>query len=233
MAEQLNCDFCKNQAMYDFKTKMGPWANGCRDHYLQYRFYEELGIGKGQLLTEQTLLLTKEAWKDTFKKIESWRNHPTPQLYLTKEQAEELFQKTPPEKNKLSDEHREDLQKYVDYYKGKEEIYGDTGWPMSIAHAIEAALKELDELRMNLQKSPRKICTFCNGLGFKEYDGLAIPCDCETPISEDVKLGEPVPPGYKPAPEKIKTCPRGCLLPNRHCSISECAIDRWRKDVKN
>lgn len=47
---------------------------------------------------------------------------------------------------RLSGKHREDLQKYVDYYKGKEEIYGDTGWPMSIAHAIEAALQRIDEL---------------------------------------------------------------------------------------
>lgn len=47
---------------------------------------------------------------------------------------------------KLSDKHRKDLQSYVDYYKGKEEIYGDEGWPMSIAHAIEAALVRIDEL---------------------------------------------------------------------------------------
>jgi hypothetical protein len=47
---------------------------------------------------------------------------------------------------RLSAKHRKDLQKYVDYYKGKEEIYGDKGWPMSIAHAIEAALTRIDEL---------------------------------------------------------------------------------------
>jgi hypothetical protein len=43
----------------------------------------------------------------------------------------------------LSEKHKLDLQKYVDYYKG--EIYG-TGWPGSIACAIKAALNRIDEL---------------------------------------------------------------------------------------
>lgn len=47
---------------------------------------------------------------------------------------------------RLSDKHRKDMQKYVDYYKGKEEMYDNPGWPMSIAYALEAALKRIDEL---------------------------------------------------------------------------------------
>lgn len=50
---QFICDFCEKPAKYDFKTKIGLWANGCKDHYLAHRAYEKLGIGKGQLLEEQ------------------------------------------------------------------------------------------------------------------------------------------------------------------------------------
>lgn len=38
------------KAEYDFKTKVGPWAYGCEEHYIDNRFYDELGIGKGQKL---------------------------------------------------------------------------------------------------------------------------------------------------------------------------------------
>lgn len=48
-----NCDFPHFQptpARYDFKTKQGPWANGCRKHWEAHRFYPDLGTGKGQYL---------------------------------------------------------------------------------------------------------------------------------------------------------------------------------------
>lgn len=44
------CDFCGKVACYDFKTKMGPWANACKEHYLSNRMYDTLGTGKGQKL---------------------------------------------------------------------------------------------------------------------------------------------------------------------------------------
>ena len=44
------CDFCEEQAAYDFKTLMGPWAYGCLAHWSLYRFHETLGTGKGQHL---------------------------------------------------------------------------------------------------------------------------------------------------------------------------------------
>lgn len=44
------CDFCDKKANYDFKTLQGPWANGCPNHYIQWRMFRELGIGKGQQL---------------------------------------------------------------------------------------------------------------------------------------------------------------------------------------
>lgn len=49
------CDFCKDKginrpAEYDFKTRLGPWANGCEVHYRRYQLHTELGIGKGQKL---------------------------------------------------------------------------------------------------------------------------------------------------------------------------------------
>lgn len=49
------CNFCQQEgteqkAEYDFKTRMGPWANGCKRHWKQYRAYESLGTGMGQQL---------------------------------------------------------------------------------------------------------------------------------------------------------------------------------------
>lgn len=52
-----DCDFaeydddeCKGEDRFDFKTQMGPWANGCNLHYERYRLYMDLGTGKGQRL---------------------------------------------------------------------------------------------------------------------------------------------------------------------------------------
>ena len=49
------CDFCKEDptvmyqgAMYDGRTRMGPWANMCQDCFK--RFGVGLGLGKGQKL---------------------------------------------------------------------------------------------------------------------------------------------------------------------------------------
>lgn len=46
------CSFnrCTQSARYDFKSKDGPWGNGCDRHYLEHRLYTELGTGKGQRL---------------------------------------------------------------------------------------------------------------------------------------------------------------------------------------
>lgn len=48
------CNFCAMSGKvepgpYDFKTKMGPWANGCEAHWLEHRAFESLGTGVGQL----------------------------------------------------------------------------------------------------------------------------------------------------------------------------------------
>ncbi len=53
----MTCDFCEKPALYDFKTKMGPWANGCKDHYRRYRAFKELGVGKGQSLDTEDIVL--------------------------------------------------------------------------------------------------------------------------------------------------------------------------------
>ena len=42
------CNFCENEAHYDGKTNMGPWANMCKRHFNQYGV--GLGLGKGQEL---------------------------------------------------------------------------------------------------------------------------------------------------------------------------------------
>lgn len=62
------CDFCRmapddvlgevKPGPYDFKTRMGPWANACEHHYRMYRAFSDLGTGKGQLwVTEEQVEL--------------------------------------------------------------------------------------------------------------------------------------------------------------------------------
>jgi hypothetical protein len=53
VSEVPDCDFCKEDglktpARVDGKTRMGPWANMCEQHYLNYGI--GLGTGKGQIL---------------------------------------------------------------------------------------------------------------------------------------------------------------------------------------
>ncbi len=48
-----NCDLCSQEgntvkAVYDGKTRMGPWAYMCEDHYQRFGF--GLGTGSGQML---------------------------------------------------------------------------------------------------------------------------------------------------------------------------------------
>lgn len=45
------CNFCTDgtPGPYDFKTSMGPWANGCEAHWRGYRASTTLGTGMGQL----------------------------------------------------------------------------------------------------------------------------------------------------------------------------------------
>ena len=52
------CDFCKEDALvmyqeahYDFRTRMGPWANGCRECFKKYGIGLGLGFGQELVLT--------------------------------------------------------------------------------------------------------------------------------------------------------------------------------------
>jgi len=44
------CDFCEKDAIYDGKTRMGPWGFMCDEHFSQYGV--GLGLGKGQVLKD-------------------------------------------------------------------------------------------------------------------------------------------------------------------------------------
>lgn len=46
--ELPKCDFCEGIAIYDGKTKMGPWANMCPYHFKAHGI--GLGLGRGQEL---------------------------------------------------------------------------------------------------------------------------------------------------------------------------------------
>lgn len=50
-----DCNFCEDgtPGEYDFKTRMGPWANGCEEHYKQFRASSTLGVGMAQLWVAQ------------------------------------------------------------------------------------------------------------------------------------------------------------------------------------
>ena len=58
MAEQVKvstlpkCDLCQNTALYDAKTKMGPWAYMCDECFNDYG-PKQLGTGYGQKLILQ------------------------------------------------------------------------------------------------------------------------------------------------------------------------------------
>lgn len=43
-----DCDFCGDEAHYDGKTKLGPWANMCTSCFKRYGI--GLGLGLGQEL---------------------------------------------------------------------------------------------------------------------------------------------------------------------------------------
>ena len=55
LSKAPGCDFClksgrQTPAKYDFLTRLGSWAYGCEAHWTEYRVFEDLGIGKGQII---------------------------------------------------------------------------------------------------------------------------------------------------------------------------------------
>ena len=50
--ELPSCDFCRDgtEAHWDFRTKMGPWANGCDRHFEEHRVSANTGVGFAQRL---------------------------------------------------------------------------------------------------------------------------------------------------------------------------------------
>lgn len=49
------CDFCKSVALYDGKTKMGPWAFMCREHFDRYH----CGLAGTYSILNELLITTK------------------------------------------------------------------------------------------------------------------------------------------------------------------------------
>lgn len=52
------CNFCKNPAIYDGKTKFGPWAYMCEHHFKEKGI--RLGIGFGQKLAVKLSLSDRD-----------------------------------------------------------------------------------------------------------------------------------------------------------------------------
>lgn len=53
------CNFCQDgtPGPYDFATVMGPWGNGCEEHWIKYRARPNLGTGSGQLWVTKDQLI--------------------------------------------------------------------------------------------------------------------------------------------------------------------------------
>ena len=45
-----DCQFCKDKAEYDFRTRYGAWAYGCERDWITYRESPRLGTGMAQHL---------------------------------------------------------------------------------------------------------------------------------------------------------------------------------------
>jgi len=62
VSELPACDICKHlngttrTAEYDFATVMGPWANGCEEHFQTFSASGLLGVGMGQVLIARATL---------------------------------------------------------------------------------------------------------------------------------------------------------------------------------
>lgn len=74
--ELPNCDFCKQDnlivdAEYDGKTVMGPWANMCAKHHVQYG--TGVGTGRGQKLIvgEKPAVTDQERREEVIKALRS------------------------------------------------------------------------------------------------------------------------------------------------------------------
>lgn len=71
------CDFCGEQAEYDFRTYGGSWANGCDRHWRRNRATEGLGTGNGQRLVlrqptaspQHDASLSYEEWVDAINEV--------------------------------------------------------------------------------------------------------------------------------------------------------------------
>lgn len=52
---KCNAERCSADALLDFKSKYGPWANACKRHYPQLagRVKPRVGVGIGQYLVKE------------------------------------------------------------------------------------------------------------------------------------------------------------------------------------
>lgn len=73
VSELPKCDFCDEQARYDGKTVMGPWANMCVLHFGQYG--TGLGTGRGQELVVKPIVATDVAFRDWMQKVNAGVEH--------------------------------------------------------------------------------------------------------------------------------------------------------------
>jgi hypothetical protein len=50
------CDFCSKPCEYDAKTRFGgSWAWMCKEHWVEYRASEEVGLGIGQKIEQEEI----------------------------------------------------------------------------------------------------------------------------------------------------------------------------------
>ena len=56
VSEKSNCQFCSNEAKYDGRTKMGPWAYMCED------CFQKLGVGLGTGKGQELVVVEKQVF---------------------------------------------------------------------------------------------------------------------------------------------------------------------------
>lgn len=58
---------------------------------------------------------------------------------------------------RMTTKYWSDINSYADFYRGKEHIYGESGYPMSLVYALDAVIKEITGLEAKPRLKVKKL----------------------------------------------------------------------------